>query len=81
MLSCTAKALVCLYWTKPKAAPMKQITIPIYISAGPLMPPRPLNLTCERGGMLISASLPNADEALTSAIVSRAQNQGFSFLI
>src|SRR5438552_3730433 len=82
MLSCTGRALVCLYCTRPKAAPMKQITMPQYISVVPAMPPRPLNLTVSNRGMWMSASL-----AFTPVAANRVrkpstiQNQYLLFLI
>src|SRR6266478_3747824 len=82
MLSCTGRALVCLYCTRPKAAPMKQITMPQYISVVPAMPPRPLNFTVSNCGIWMSASL-----AFTPVAANRVrnpstiQNQYLLFLI
>ncbi len=45
------RALVWLYWTQPKMAPMAHITMPKYIRPKPLMPPRPSNLTWVRSGI------------------------------
>ena len=59
-ISCTGRALVCLYCTRPKTAPMAHIRMPRYISVTPLTPPRPANVTCVRSGILMSASLANA---------------------
>ncbi len=57
MLSCTGSALVCLYCTRPKIAPIKQIRIPRYISATPLTPPNPPKCTVVRSGITMSDSL------------------------
>src|SRR5438445_5812161 len=82
MLSCTGRALVCLYCTNPKIAPMKQIRMPKYIKVVPLTPPRPANLTASKGGILISASLPKAAvDRPKMARMSTPQNHRLLFLI
>src|SRR5437773_2891204 len=82
MLSCTGSALVWLYCTQPKIAPMAQITIPRYINVTPLTPPRPGNVTCVRSGILMSASLAYTPLAAKSVRNPRTiQNQYLLFLI
>src|SRR5437867_8506525 len=82
MLLCTGRALVCLYCTRPKAAPMKQITMPQYISVVPAMLPKPLNLTASSRGMWMSASLALTPVAANSVSApSTIQNQYLLFLI
>src|SRR5439155_5551100 len=82
MLSCTGRALVCLYCTRPNAAPIKQITMPRYISVKPLTPPKPSNLTVSSAGILISASLPKAAVVTQRrAKMSTPRNHRVLFLI
>src|SRR5208282_4692162 len=59
MLLCTGNDLVCLYWTRPKAAPKAHITMPRYINVTPLTPPKPAKVTCVRSGMLMATSPAN----------------------
>ena len=56
MLSCTGRARVCWYCTKPKTAPIKQTTKPQFIKAAPPKPPRVGNFTADKSGMTRSAS-------------------------
>ena len=60
MLSCTGKAFVWRYCTKPNAAPSRHTTSPRYSKAMPLMPPSPANVTCVRSGILMLVSLADA---------------------
>jgi len=57
MESCTGRALVWLYCTRPNTAPITQITKPTYIKAVPLKPCNPANFTVSSGGIWMSASL------------------------
>src|SRR5438067_2818608 len=78
ILSWTGRALVCIYCTSPKTAPMAQITIPMYMRVTPLMPPSPSNLTFVRSGMLMSASLA---EAFATPAANNIRFQNISFVL
>src|ERR1019366_630161 len=72
---CTWSALVCVYWMRPKAAPIAQITMPRYISVTPLTPPKPSKWTCVSSGILMSAS-PARSDGRTDAAKSAAIRWG-----
>src|ERR1043166_6688105 len=77
----TGSLFVWLYCQSPNSAPTPQIAIPIYISAIPDIPPRPPNFTVSSGGILISASLAEAETADKMAKMSTPQNHRLLFLI
>src|SRR5437588_9494997 len=82
MLLWTGSALVCLYCTNPNAAPSRQITSPPYISAAPLTPPKPSNLTVSKGGIWMAPSLAWAPVAAKRVMnPTTIQNQYLLFLI
>src|SRR5262249_51428872 len=63
-------------------APMAHMTMPKYMSAVPLTPPRPSNLTGLRSGILMSASLPKALVArVHKQIRTNIQGNLLAFLI
>src|SRR5215472_61704 len=74
MDSWTGNALVCLYCTRPKMAPMRHMKMPKYMRLMPLTPHRPLNLTVVRSGIFMSASpaakalVPRKDKQITANI-------------
>src|ERR1035437_5234897 len=81
MDECTWRALVCVYWTRPKAAPTAQSRMPRYISVTPLMPPKPSKRTCVRSGILISASPARSAEVKDAAKVATPSFQGVRSVI
>src|SRR4051812_27106318 len=82
MLSCTGSALVCMYCTKPKMAPMAQTMMPKYMSDKPLAPPKPGNFTWLKSGILISDSLAKAlVEQPKAANTRTTQNHSLLFRI
>ena len=66
MLLCTGKLLVCMYWIKPKMAPIAQIAMPINMSVCPVTPPNPEKVTLSSLGICRSASLAKAPPAPAS---------------
>ena len=84
MESWTGRALVCLYCTRPKIAPIPQIKIPKYIRVIPLRPPRASNFTKLRSGSLMSASPARADPVKANSAARRAarlQNLHFAIVM